>query len=288
MATAGSIITDIGYNLNRTINNTDSEPSEAEYLKWISQTLDWIVQTCSEVGSEIGRSTGTITCAESTITAITAADPGSVTDEDHGFSTGDVITIANVVGMTEVNDTEFTITVVDDDTYTLGVDTGDYTAYSSAGNGYKAVYDDFASTLYSVVVMQDDNGDNFSGWIHKTTGRSELVLKTEAELLNRVPGTTNEPDSFFLDGSNNIIFMDTPDDAYTVKIPYYPITTVTATANTIPFLGIFDSLITESVATKYLYRTREDTNIEWNWFKFVKTRTERILKQRSRMSVRVS
>jgi hypothetical protein len=275
MATVESIITDIGYNLDKTINNTDSEPTQAECIKWISQTIDWIVQTCSEVGSEIGRTTGTITCAESTITAITAADPGSVTDVAHGFSTGDVITIANVVGMTE------------DDTYTLGVATTDYTAYTSGGNGYKAVYDDLASVMYSVAVMQDDDGNNFSGWIHKTTGRNELVLKTEAELLNRVPGTTNEPDSFFLDGSNNIIFMDTPDDAYTVKIPYYAISSVDSTEDTIPFLGIFDSLITEAVSTKYLYRTREDANIEWNWFKFVKERAERIIKQRKRMGVKV-
>lgn len=287
MATVETIITAIGYNLDRVINNTDSEPSQDECIKWISQTLDWIVQTCAEVGSEIGRTTGTITCAESTITAITAADPGSVTDTDHGFETDEVITIANVVGMTEVNDTEFTITVVDDDTYTLGIATTDYTTYSSGGNGYKAVYDDFASTLYAVAVMNDKEGENFSGWIVTSTGRDSLVLVTEAELLERVPGRTNKPDSFFLDGGNNIIFLDTPDDGYTVKIPYYPITTVTATADTIPFLGIFDSLITEGVSTKYLYRTREDANIEWNWFKFVKTRTERILKQRMRTSVKV-
>jgi hypothetical protein len=287
MATVANILTDVGYNLNETINALSSEPSEAECISWINQTIDWIVQACSEMGSEIGRSMGTITCAESTITAITAANPGSATDTAHGFSTGDVITIANVVGMTEVNDTEFTITKVDANTYTLGVDTSDYTAYTSGGNGYKAVYDDLASTLYSVAVMGDKDGNNFSGWIQKSTGRNELILVTEAELLDHVPGTTNEPDRFFLDGSNNIVFVPTPDDAYTIKIPYYATSTISATTDTIPFFGIFDSLITESVSTKYLYRTREDANIEWNWFKFVKDRAERIVRQRMRTSVRV-
>jgi hypothetical protein len=286
MATVANILTDVGYNLKTTID-AFSEPLEIECISWINQTLDWIVQTCSEMGSEIGRSTGTITCAESTITAITAADPGSVTDTAHGFSTGEGITIANVVGMTEVNDTEFTITKTDANTYTLGVATTDYTAYSSGGNGYKAVYDDLASTLYSVAVMVDKDGDNFSGWIDKSTGRNELILVTEAELLEHVPGTTNEPDRFFLDGSNNVVLVPTPDDAYTVKIPYYATSTISATTDTIPFFGIFDSLVTESVSTKYLYRTREDANIEWNWFKFVRERTRRIVKQRMRTSVKV-
>lgn len=286
MAKVETILTAVGYNLNRIID-ANSEPTEDECIKWINQTLDWILQVCAEMGSEIGRTTSTITCAKSAVTAITAANPGSVTSAAHGFETDEVITHGAIVGMTELNNVEVTVTVADDNTYTIGIDTSDYTAYSSGGYGYKAVYDDLASTLYAVAVMVDDSGDNFSGWIQKSTGRNKLTLVTEAELLEHVPGATNEPDRFFLDGSNNIVLVPTPDDAYTIKIPYYAASTINATTDTVPFHGIFDSLVTESISTKYLYRTREDANIEWNWFKFIRERTKRIVKQRMRTSVRV-
>lgn len=286
MSTVANILTDVGYNLNRTITGS-SEPSQAECIAWINQTIDWLVQSLAENKSDIGRTLGTITCAKSAITAITQANPGSVTSTAHGFSTDDVITISDVVGMTEINDTDFTITKVDADTYTIGVDTSSYTAYSSGGYGYKASYDDFASTLYSVGIMVDEDGERFSGWIEKTNERVSLSLVTEAHRIRYEPGDTDEPEAFYLDGSNNIVFLPTPDDDYTIYIPYYPIATISSTTDTIPFLNIFDNLIIEGISTKYLYRTREDAGIEWNWFSFVKERAERILKLRKQTGVKV-
>lgn len=67
------------------------------------------------------------------ITAVTAANPASVTAAAHGFATGDKVTISTVVGMTQLNGNTYTITVVDANTFTLGVDSSAYTAYSSAG-----------------------------------------------------------------------------------------------------------------------------------------------------------
>lgn len=287
MSLVSALLTNVGYSLNRTIDAT-SEPTATECIAWINQTLEWILQTNAELGSELGRTTGTITCAKSAITAITAANPGSVTSTAHGFATDEVVTISGVVGMTEVNDTDYTVTRVDANTYTIGVDTSSYTAYSSGGYGYMAAYDDLASTLYSVAVMIDNDGNNFSGWIEKTTGRVPLKLVTEAYRANYVPGSTNEPDSFYLDGSNNIVFLNTPDDNYTIKIPYYQTQSVSATGNTVPFLGLFDNLIVESMVNKYLYRTREDMGVEWNWFTFIKRRAERIVKLRKRMPIKVS
>lgn len=74
-----------------------------------------------------------------TITAITQANPGAVTATAHGFSTGDEIWIESVVGMTQVNNLFFTITVVDADHFTIGVNTTGYTAYSSGGSAKKFV-----------------------------------------------------------------------------------------------------------------------------------------------------
>lgn len=71
------------------------------------------------------------------ITAITQANPGQVTAVGHGFSTGDKIKITSVGGMTQVNNLYFTITVVDVDNFTIGVDTSAYTTYTSGGSAIK-------------------------------------------------------------------------------------------------------------------------------------------------------
>ena len=55
------------------------------------------------------------------ITAITQATLGQVTSPNHGLSNGNVITITNVMGMTQVNNVSFTITVVDQNNFTIGV-----------------------------------------------------------------------------------------------------------------------------------------------------------------------
>lgn len=76
-----------------------------------------------------------------TITGITQADPGVVTAASHGFTDGQVVLIEDVAGMTEVNDTHFTVANATTDTFELqtqattpaDVDTSGYTAYSSGG-----------------------------------------------------------------------------------------------------------------------------------------------------------
>lgn len=69
------------------------------------------------------------------ITNITQADPAVVTTSAaHGFVTGDTIYIDTVVGMTEVNDTSFSITVLSTTTFELdGIDSSGYSAYTSGG-----------------------------------------------------------------------------------------------------------------------------------------------------------
>jgi len=69
------------------------------------------------------------------ITGITQADPAVVTVADtSSLSTGMTVGIKDVVGMTEVNDRAFTITVIDGTTFSLDdVDSSGYTAYTSGG-----------------------------------------------------------------------------------------------------------------------------------------------------------
>src|SRR5215469_15034659 len=57
--------------------------------------------------------------ASTTISGITNANPAVVTDTAHGYTTGQVLQITGVVGMTQVNNRYFSIPVTGVNTYTL-------------------------------------------------------------------------------------------------------------------------------------------------------------------------
>jgi len=83
---------------------------------------------------------GIITHSAVTITAISKANPASVTAPAHGYSTGDRVIIQNVSGMTEVNNRQFVVTVTGANSFTLAdvdgvtaVDSSAYTTYTSGG-----------------------------------------------------------------------------------------------------------------------------------------------------------
>lgn len=118
-------------------------PSDFIRLRFIGSENDGLVgksydiETDSYLLTDDNYSSGT----EKTITGITRADPGVVTSASHGFTDGEVVLIEDVVGMTEVNDTHFTVANATTDTFELqtqaatpaDVDTSGYTAYASGG-----------------------------------------------------------------------------------------------------------------------------------------------------------
>jgi hypothetical protein len=75
--------------------------------------------------------------AANQITAINKANPCQVTQIGHGYVNGDKIFICNVGGMTQLNNLFFTVTRVDDDNYTIGVDSSAYTTFTSLGDTTK-------------------------------------------------------------------------------------------------------------------------------------------------------
>jgi ubiquitin-activating enzyme E1-like protein len=88
-----------------------------------------------------------------TPTAITKANPGSVTCAGHGLATGDKVYFESVGGMTELDNNEYTITVVDMNTFTLGADTSAYTTFTSGGSiSYER--------LSGALAYDDDWGEN--------------------------------------------------------------------------------------------------------------------------------
>lgn len=84
------------------------------------------------------------TWATNQITAITRAAVAEVTQNGHGYVDGDKIFICNVGGMTQVNGLVFTVANATANTYTIGVNSTGYGAYSgSAGDstkGFGAVF----------------------------------------------------------------------------------------------------------------------------------------------------
>lgn len=65
------------------------------------------------------------------ISAITAANPGQVTSAAHGFTTGNSVRMFVTQGPTVLNNTDVTITVVDVNNYTIGVDTSAMASFST-------------------------------------------------------------------------------------------------------------------------------------------------------------
>ena len=150
-----------------------------------------------------------------------------------------------------------------------------------------ASYADLTSVLFSPVIMRGLDGEQFSGWILKTNVRNPLTLGIEADLIDFDPALESEPTSFYIDGSNNVIFMPTPDTTYTAKIPYYPYhTTLTATTNTVPFLKVFDNVIVESVTMRAQNREEYDLSFELKWFSYIRKQARKIIAMRRNETVR--
>lgn len=65
------------------------------------------------------------------ITAITRANPGVVTAPFHALTTGDEVFFSGIEGMTELNGRVAKITRIDDDTFSIGIDTTGFGAFVS-------------------------------------------------------------------------------------------------------------------------------------------------------------
>jgi hypothetical protein len=67
------------------------------------------------------------------ITGITKASPGVVACVSHGLVSGQQVMLSGVLGMTAVNGVVLTVTVITADSFSIGVDTSTYGAYTSGG-----------------------------------------------------------------------------------------------------------------------------------------------------------
>ena len=96
---------------------------------------------------------GQITETAKTITAITKANPAVVTSNSHGYSNGDHVWIAGIVGMTRLNGRRFTVASSSTNTFALtGENSSNYDTYSSGGTASK-VYE--VTTTYTEAMLYD-------------------------------------------------------------------------------------------------------------------------------------
>jgi|TARA_R110000765_G_scaffold6996_1_gene22837 phage-related protein len=110
------------------------------------------------------------------ITGITRANPGVVTIIEHGFTTGDRYYFTNVEGMTEVNGNIYTITVIDEDTFSI-VNTTGFTAYSGT-TGFV--------TFITTLTVADTSGIN-AGYVVNSPNSNGY---TSSQTVTAVPSST--------------------------------------------------------------------------------------------------
>ena len=128
------------------------------------------------------------------ITNVTQANPAQVTSPNHGLATGNSIYIYNVLGMTELNGNIYSVTVIDANNFTIGIDSTGFTAYISGGNWFltPVVFDfnipgPFLSEEVTIGGI-DITGAPFS---IADDGNGNLQLLTPNSVVSVPPQTTN-------------------------------------------------------------------------------------------------
>lgn len=110
---------------------TDLSNVQARLVSVVQSGNAWIVMCGGgdiyEMAGAIYKSAGDISRLKGTdlnVTGITNANPGVVTtDITHGFSSGQVINITGVTGMSGINNVPLTITVLSPHTFSIGINT---------------------------------------------------------------------------------------------------------------------------------------------------------------------
>ena len=75
-----------------------------------------------------------------TITAIAKGNPAIITATAHGFANGDVVTLASIGGMTELNGVTAVVQFKTTNTFAIAVDSTSYTTYTSGGTATPVAY----------------------------------------------------------------------------------------------------------------------------------------------------
>jgi len=132
-----------------------------------------------------------IAASGATITDVTQANPGVVTAEAHGFTDGQRVKIAGVVGMTELNGQIYTVANKANDTFELNddnaanINTGGYVAYDSAGTAFLATRLEQVHIHRKYAVATDIGAASTAGLVSLTLGNTvEAYVKGLTDATN--------------------------------------------------------------------------------------------------------
>lgn len=144
-------------------------------------TYSYKVTSVGDTGLEESDTSAASTASASvSISAITQANPGVITATAHHLVVGQAITISGVLGMTAINGTFTVATTPSADTFTVGVDTTAYGAYTSGGT---------VSTTQLVNNLLQTGAFNTITWT--TTGASRYNVYKQSNGLYGYIGQTD-------------------------------------------------------------------------------------------------
>lgn len=161
------------------------------------------------------------------VTAATNANPCQVTITGHGFSTNDKVVFHNIGGMTQLNftngSTGYTVTVVDANNITIGVDSTAYGTYTSGGTAHNGLSWGAAYTSVSALddVFTFASGDIvYIGHDHvcqytHTTSRTITGPTSGLPVIFISATTGSNPPTYQASTTNQI---DTSEGSYTLTI----------------------------------------------------------------------
>lgn len=117
-------------------------------IRFTFNTDDAYIISFASSGIIFHRDNAVVYSSTKTITGATQANPVVITSNAHGFTNGDIIMIAGVLGMTELNNNTFTVAGATANTFQLsGIDGTGFSAYTSGGT---------ASEVYIVACPYSD------------------------------------------------------------------------------------------------------------------------------------
>ena len=131
-----------------------------------------------------------MTCIATTksITGATQANPCVLTVPGHGLTTGRVIQVTSVVGMTQLNEKLYTVTVLTPDTISLdGVNSTGFTAYGSAGS---ITYGSFYTAKESVRMRDFTSGTTLATDHWGATGVAAMMDEVALPLAAEAGGSS--------------------------------------------------------------------------------------------------
>lgn len=171
---------------------------------------------------------------QGSITAITNANPGQVTSANHNLSNGDLILITGVGGMTQVNGLTFTVTVVNTNAFTIGVNTIAFGVYTTGGT-WELVAESNASvqpgSLSITINTQTFSDQNSDGVIIQQTGVGYVTTITNITLPTSTSATLSIAAHNFTAGQT--VYVSGVNGMTEINGGYYVIASTTAGSITV-------------------------------------------------------